>query len=677
MLHVFKGPAMSTIPSRRRLAAPDGLWQKIREFLGMDSLGDWVFKHVSQSAALLVILLVVLILVLLTVEAWPAIERLGSSIITSTIWKPNPDNPDDPNDFGHLGGLTFIYGSVVTSALAMLIAVPLGVGTAAFLSEIATGWIKRAGSFLVELLAAIPSVVYGFWGINVLAPVVQRVFDALGGPNVGGKSIVAAGIILAVMIVPYIAAVAYDACQAVPRSQREGSFALGSTRWQTIWKVVLPYARPGIIGGCFLALGRAIGETMAVTMLIGNVTRIQPLPFGQGATIPSVVAQELPDPQTDMHRSALIELGLLLFAVTVFMNIIARMLIWRMGRERRGAGLWVRLFQRRPAVAERTEPYPEIPTPQDDRVANSPRESQQAPARRRLAQRIDKVMTGVLGLSLIVTCGPLFLILGYITFQGLGALDLDFFIKLPRPRPPVDVIDPEGLGGLANGLVGSLILVGLASLFALPLGLLAAIFLAEYRTSKVTSAVRFVGELLAGVPSIVIGTFVYALVRFFIDMDFLTPREQFSGWAGAFALGIMMMPIIMRASEEAIKMVPQSLRNASHALGAFHWQTVLRVCVPAALPAIITGAFLAIARIAGETAPLLLTIFGNDNMVLSPNETMGALPLYIYNYARTGYAPAEEKAWAAALVLLAFVIVLNVGVRIATGKRIVMASRAD
>src|SRR5262249_53434173 len=152
------------------------------------------------------------------------------------------------------------YGSIVTALLAMLIAVPLGVGTAAFLSEVAHGAVKRVGSFLVELLAAIPSVVYGFWGINVLAPAVQRFFDLLGGPNIGGKSIFAAGLVLAVMIVPYAAAVSYDVCQAVPRTQREGALALGATRWQTIWRVVLPYARPGIIGGCFLALGRAIGE---------------------------------------------------------------------------------------------------------------------------------------------------------------------------------------------------------------------------------------------------------------------------------------------------------------------------------------------------------------------------------------------------------------------------------
>jgi phosphate transport system permease protein len=662
---------MSTSPAspRPRLAGPEGVWQQVKGFLGIGSLGDWVFKHVCQVAAVLVIVLVVLIMVLLAVQAWPAVEKVGTAILTSTDWTTNPKDPEDPNDFGRLGGLTFIYGSFVTSALAMLIAVPLGVGTAAFLAEIAAGWVKRVGAFLVELLAAIPSVVYGFWGITVLAPAVQRGFDAVDGPNVGGKSILAAGLILAVMIVPYIAAVSYDACQAVPRSQREGAFALGSTRWQTIWKVVLPYARPGIIGGCFLALGRAVGETMAVTMLIGNVTRIEYLPFGQGATIPSVIATELPNASTDIHRSALIQLGLLLFAVTVVMNVIARLLIWRMGRER-GPSLWSRLRRHHhPSAAPAEAADTAAAAPADAQAAAPPRVPES-----RWARRNDRIMTGVLASCLLVTCVPLFLILGYITTKGVGSLDLAFFYQLPRPQN-----DPAGVGGLANGLVGSGIIVGLAALFALPLGLLAAIFLAEYRNNKVGPVVRFFGELLGGVPSIVIGTFVYALVRWLIDHKYLgSPKDQFSGWAGAFALAVMMLPIVMRASEEAIKMVPQSLRNASHALGAFHWQTVLRVCVPAALPAIITGAFLAIARIAGETAPLLLTIFGDDlHMVLSPNKEMSALPLFIYRDARSGYGPFEQRAWAAAMVLLTFIILLNVGVRIATGKRVVLASRAD
>jgi phosphate transport system permease protein len=645
-------------PPRWPLAGPGGAWQKVKGILGIGSLGDWLFKHICQAAAALVIVVVVLIVIILAVQAWPAIEHVGLSIITDDTW--DPTNAEKPR----YGGLVFIYGSVVTSALAMLIAVPLGVGTAAFLAEIATGTLKRVGSFLVELLAAIPSVVYGFWGLSVLAPAMLRLFNALPrSTNKSGLGLISASLVLAVMVVPYIAAVSYDACQAVPRSQREGAFALGSTRWQTIWRVVLPYARPGILGGCFLALGRAIGETMAVTMLIGGANRYEPLPFGQGQTIPTIIATDLPGCLLRMHRAALINLGLLLFAVTVAMNVIARVLIWRVGRTGRGPSVWARLRRRHRAAAEVVSAQPEPP----GAAPVAPRTAAQV----RRARRIDRLMTGVLALCLVVTCGPLFLILGYITVQGVGALNLDFFTELPQPQ------GEEG-GGLANGLVGSGIIVGLASLMALPVGLLAAIFLAEYRASRLAPVVRFFGELLGGVPSIVIGTFVYALVRWFIDHKYLAnPLSQFSGWAGAFALAVMMLPIVMRASEEAIKMVPQSLRNASHALGAFHWQTVVRVCVPAALPAIITGAFLAIARIAGETAPLLLTVLGSDRMVFSPQETMGALPLYIYLYSTSAFPAAQQKAWAAAMVLLTFIMLLNVGVRLLTGKRVILASRAD
>ena len=309
-------------------------------------------------------------------QAKPAFEQFGTELVTSTNWNPSTDpdplydpidNNDDSDaesseqDRGRFGGLAFIYGSVVTSFLSMLLAVPLGVGTAAFLAEVATPAIKRAGSFLVELLAAIPSVVYGFWGINFLAPSVQHAFDQLGWSNQAGKGLLSASLILAIMIVPYVAAVSYDVCRSVPRSQREAALALGSTRWQMIWKVVLPYARPGIIGGCFLALGRAIGETMAVTMLIGNTPQIAvvwvggflPLPklSAHGDSIPSVLANQLGGAETDRWRSALIALALLLFGVTIVMNVAARLLLWRVGRVRRGPSLLARIWPKKTVAA--------------------------------------------------------------------------------------------------------------------------------------------------------------------------------------------------------------------------------------------------------------------------------------------------------------------------------------
>jgi phosphate transport system permease protein len=269
---------------------------------------------------------------------------------------------------------------------------------------------------------------------------------------------------------------------------------------------------------------------------------------------------------------------------------------------------------------------------------------------------------GVLGLSLVLTTVPLFLILGYLLYHGGTALNWEFFVKLPAP------VGRTG-GGMANALYGSLLLVGLATAFSVPIGLLAAIYLSEYRSDRLGPAVRFVGELLGGVPSIVIGIFAYAVV--------VKPLGHFSGWAGGFALGVMMVPIVMRAAEEALKLVPRALREASHALGAAQWQTVLRVSVPAALPAIITAIFLGIARVAGETAPLLLTASSNQFWPRSPNDFTPSLPVYIFTYAVSPYDDWHRQAWAAAFVLLVLVMLLNFGVRLAAGKRVLLASQAD
>jgi phosphate transport system permease protein len=613
-------------------------------------LVDTGFKLLCQAAAVLVIVLAALLVVVLLWKAWLAIQTIGLAFFTSKTWDPEPSHRQ-------FGALAFIYGTLATSAIAMLIAVPLGIGTAAFLSEIAPGWLRRSGSFLVEMLAAVPSVVYGFWGLFVMAPALQVLITALGGPNQGGVGILSAGLILSIMIVPYVAAVSYDVCRAVPRSQREAALALGATRWQMIWSAVLPYARPGIIGGCFLALGRALGETMAVTMLIGNRPQIILSPFALGNSIASVIANEFTEATYDLYLSALVELGLVLLLVSVVVNTLARLLIQRISHKapRRS------YFKGRLAFWSRQAPT--LSALQDP--GNQPFSSagQHIPlVARSYARGINFVMTGVLGLCLAITVGSLFLILGDLVYQGIEAVNWEFFVNLPAP------VGEKG-GGFANALYGSFLLVGLATLFAAPAGILAAIYLAEYRSDHLAPAVRFIGELLSGVPSIVIGIFAYNLV--------VRPMGHFSGWAGAFSLAMIMIPIVMRASEEALKLVPQSIRHASYALGASRYQTVLRVVVPAALPAIITAVFLAIARIGGETAPLLLTAASNQYWPTSPNDFTPSLPVYIFNYAVSPYEDWHRQAWAAALVLLAAVILLNFGVRFLTGKRTLLASQAE
>jgi phosphate transport system permease protein len=584
---------------------------------GMRELCDRLFHGLCWAAAVFVVVLFFLLLALLIFEAVPAMRHFGLQFLLGTKWDP-------PNT---LGALPFIYGTVVTSGLAMLLAVPVGIASAVFLVEIAPQRLQRIGSFLIELLAAIPSVVYGFWAIHFLAPLVETLFSWLGGPaNTGGFGLFSASLVLAVMIVPYVCAVSCEVIKAVPRAQREGSMALGATRWQTIWSVVLPHARPGIVGGCFLALGRALGETMAVIMIAGNLPKIQASLYALGETIPSAIALRLNE-SAPLQRSALVELGLVLLLVSIVVNCVARWLVHRVGK-----------------VRPRTHPGQAV------RWWRRWRHLLVLPAGK-YAQVVDRFMTGGLALAFVLTTGPLFLILGYITFSGVSSLDWDFFVRLPNDIPP----------GLVHALYGSVVLVALASLFAVPLGVLAAIFLAEYPSARLAPAVRFIGELLGSIPSIVVGIFAFALL---VERNGLFSLGHFSAWAGAMALGLMMVPIVMRTAEEALKLVPDSLREASYSLGAARWQTIMWMTVPACSTIILTGVCLAIARIAGETAPLLLTVNQTSFWPGSLNQDFPYLTYYIYNYARSPDPEEQRLAWAAAFVLLTFVVLVNLGMRI-------------
>lgn len=591
------------------------------------ALADRIFAAITFAGAAVVLLLALLLVAVLVSKAWLSITTFGFPFLYSAVWDPEPTHRQ-------FGAAAFIYGTLATSGIAMLIAVPLGIASAAYLSELSPKIVNRVGSFLIEMLAAIPSVVYGFWALFIFAPWFQKIIKSFGGPNQGGIGILTAGIVLAIMILPYIASVSYDMLRAVPRSQREGCLAMGATRWQMIRDVLLPYARPGIIGGCFLALGRALGETMAVTMLIGNRSEINWSIFGVGNSIASVIANEFAESTYDLYTSALVQLGLILFLLSMAVNGLARLMIRK-------------TTQRAPSRIRAKK----ITTGRKESgVAFDPTRTEMAHRRNRI---IHRLMSCCLGLCFFVAVTPLFLILGYLVARGVTSLNIDFFMELPAP------VGEKG-GGMANALVGSFILVGLATMMSVPVGLLAALYVVEFRKTKLASIVRFVGELLGGVPSIVVGIFAYTIL--------VRPMGHFSGWAGGFALAVMMIPIILRAGEEALRLVPTSLKEGSYALGANRLQTAFRVTVPAALPALITAVFLAIARVAGETAPLLLTASSNQFWPTSPNDFMPSLPVYIFNYAVSPYKDWHRQAWAAALVLLLAVMILNFGIRAVTRK---------
>jgi phosphate transport system permease protein len=298
--------------------------------------GDSVFRLTTAAFAALVLVTVAVMCYQMLSASALSMSTFGFSFIFGREWNPVTSE---------FGALTFIYGTLMSSLVALVIAVPISLGIAIFLSELSPGWVRGPLGFLVELLAAVPSVVYGLWGIFALAPWLRETVEpflrrTLGflpffsGPN-QGFGLLAASIVLAIMITPTISSVSREVLRAVPTSYREAALALGATQWESIRTGVFPIARSGLVGAVILGLGRALGETMAVTMLIGNRAEISLSLFAPAYTMASVIANEFTEATEDLYLSSLAQIGLLLFAVTVLLNIIARLLVWQV--EHRGA----------------------------------------------------------------------------------------------------------------------------------------------------------------------------------------------------------------------------------------------------------------------------------------------------------------------------------------------------
>ena len=277
--------------------------------------------------------------------------------------------------------------------------------------------------------------------------------------------------------------------------------------------------------------------------------------------------------------------------------------------------------------------------------------------RRRLG---DRVMTAFTFVAVLIALVPLFSVLIYVILQGASALNWDFFTQLPKP------VGETG-GGMANAIVGTLTLIGLASCIGLPIGILGGVYLAELGDGPLGAWIRFTADVLNGVPSIVVGVFVYALI--------VVPMHRFSAFAGGAALGIMMIPLVMRTTEELVRLVPNSLREASLALGIPWWVTTLRIVLRTATVGVITGVVLAIARIGGETAPLLFTAFNNQYWQTRLDQPIASLTVQLYNYAIAPYDDWHRQAWAAALVLMSITLILNIAARLVGRQRFAKARR--
>jgi phosphate transport system permease protein len=300
-------------------------------------LGDRVFRNLTLAAAAFVLLLLSGVILSLVIGAWPALSKFGPGFLVSERWNPVTEN---------FGALAPIYGTIVTSLIAMLIAVPIGLMIAMFLTELCPQFLRRPIGIAIELLAGIPSIIYGIWGLFVFAPFLQETLQPFLIATLGevpgiaplfagppyGIGMLTAGLILAIMVLPFITSISRDVFEAVPPVLKEAAYGVGCTTWEVVRYVVLPYTRVGVIGGVMLGLGRALGETMAVTFVIGNAHKVQASLIAPGTTISATIANEFTEAVGDIYTSSLIALGLILFVITFFVLACARYLLMRIER---------------------------------------------------------------------------------------------------------------------------------------------------------------------------------------------------------------------------------------------------------------------------------------------------------------------------------------------------------
>jgi phosphate transport system permease protein len=606
-------------------------------------------------ASTVAIVSVLFILAYIFSQALPIFPVAGvGAFLTGAEWDPTGIPPV-------YGTLALTVGTILVTLGAMVIAIPLSLGCAIFTAEIASPRVEGVLKPAIELLAGIPSVVYGFFGLVILTEALRVTFDLASG-----LTWLAGSVLLAIMTLPTITSVSEDALRAVPRELREGSLALGATKWQTVSRVVVPSALSGITAAVILGIGRAVGETMAVLMVCGNAAVI-PEPiwnvFSPIRTLTATLGIETGEVATGSdHYAALFGVALLLLVITLIVNLAATWIIGRIqggqvpaaarqegGRVpawRRAAG-GVATKARRPLgillgclallavdLALGHVAAMAIPGLIGAYYLIRPRIS---PG---ITERVAFALMAAATIIVIIVLG---IILWDIIANGLPAISWEFLTGFPR--------NLGRSGGIYPAIVGTLYLVAGAMILALPIGICAAIYLVEFtRGGRFIKLIRAGVDLLNGTPSIVFGLFGFAFLVIALGLGV-------SLLAGQITLALMVLPTIIRTTEEALKSVPQGLREGSLALGASRWQTVSRVVVPPAMPGVLTGAILAVGRAAGETAPIMFTavVFSQRFLPSSLLDPVMALPYHLYILA-TNVPGATTNQYGTALVLLVMVV---------------------
>ncbi len=628
---------------------------------------DRVVKHILTALALVSVAIIFFIIVFILYNSWDAISEIGIlDFVFGTTWVPSQ---------GSYGAAALIVGTILVTAGAMVIAIPLGVAAAIFLSEIASERTRNILKPICEIFAGIPSVIFGFVGIMVFVPLLTDLFPA----QASGSCWLAASFILGIMALPTIMSVSDDALKAVPQSYREASLAMGATKWETIRKVVFPAALSGVSAAIILGVGRALGETMAVIMVAGN-TAIIPDPFynifSTIRTITASIALEMPDIVIgSTHYSALFFLALILMIFVVAINLLARHIIESSKRKMGIDGKKSR-FDLSRYVSDNIREFWDVNktkvfklvivlvffvfialmlslfTSMAIAVACSAVimiayvALTSITSKRSNPRVIEKASFVGLTASVVIILAILVFIIYYIVVNGLPAISWEFLTEPPRRGGMA--------GGIAPAIMGTLELIIGTAIIALPLGIVTGVWLALYSAKgKVTSLVRHAIDALNGTPSIVFGLFGMAV---FVVM---------AGWgfsliAGCLTLAFMILPVIIRTTEEAVKAVPHDLLEASMAMGASKWQSIYKVILPASMGGIMTGSILGLGRAAGETAPIMftaITAFVATNGFNGIFEPVMALPYHLY-YLAMEVPNSTEAQFGTALVLLVMVLIM-------------------
>lgn len=559
-----------------------------------------------------------------------------------TKWVPNGQTPS-------FGILPLLSGTLLIAGGTILIGAPIGIGAAIYLSEFASDKVRSAIKPVIEILAGIPSIVYGFFALMFISPIFREYFGA------DYFNAISAIIVMSVMVLPIILSISDDSMKAVPNHYRESSLAIGATKWETAIKIVMPAASSGIIAGVLLGLARAIGETMIVTLVAGSIAKFSINPLEEVMTMTSYIAKVATgDIPPGVAVSAGFAVGLILFAITFIINFVAGKIVIRIKngtttkstkRTLKGEkSSKTRLFILQNAIYQFLFSIKKFFSKFIQFISKL-----RKPRSISLETRYRR---GKIGKSLIASC-LLFVIVFLIILifsiirEGIGELSIEFITSLPS------YLHPE-TAGIYPAIIGSIYLMLLTILFSAPIGIGAAVYLNEFALdTRYTRFLRRIIQNLAGVPSIVFGLMGFII---FVRMFNFGPTLL----AGSLTLTIMILPIIIVATEEALKSVPSGFREAARGVGSTRWQTVRHHVLPYAIPGILTGIILSLSRAIGETAPLLFMAAAFSKSI--PTGILDgflALPTTIFYWTTDAKIVLHDKAASTIIVLLLILLAMN------------------